>query len=302
MTDISKINLNLLLALEVLLEQCHVSRAADQLDISQAGMSMALKQLRDLFQDALLVRGQHGRMSLTPLAESLRPKVTEALAQINSVFYGHVEFDPATSKKTFHIGMSDYIAFVLLSKLMHYLSVHAPYVRIIQHAVNYMQSADLFFQDKLDLVIGHFPKAPNTLKTQRLFSDEAVIAADRNHPIFKRKTLKLEHLQPYPQIFVSFEKQPEKNFIYEWLISKNYQVNAALITPHTLVSLQSLPKTPLIAHTVSRLAEYYQPLLRLDMRPAPYHFPKYQAKQYWHIRMHDDPAHRWLRSTIKNLV
>src|SRR5690606_17107214 len=112
--DISTLNLNLLNSLDALLSEINVSRAAARLDVSQSAMSHSLSQLREIFSDKLLIRGQAGKMSLTPLAIELEPKVKKAMAGIKSVFLGEKAFEPQSSKDTFYIGMSDYASMVLL--------------------------------------------------------------------------------------------------------------------------------------------------------------------------------------------
>src|ERR1700722_6325781 len=114
----SNLNLNLLKDLDVLLREQNVSRAGAKLGITQSAMSLALKQLRYIYQDDLLVRGQSSKMTLTTFAKTLLPQVNQALQAVDTVFTAHLPFEPKHSQRTFHIGMSDYIAFVLLPKLM----------------------------------------------------------------------------------------------------------------------------------------------------------------------------------------
>ncbi len=301
MTDLSKINLNLLLALDALLTHCHVTRAANMLGISQAAMSASLKQLREIYQDSLLVRGQQSQMTLTPLAVSLQAPVQLALRQAQAVFSGPTKFDAQTSTRSFHVGMSDYIAFVLMPLLMQHINQYAPQLQIVQHPINHIDTITVFESGKLDLVIGSFPQAPAALMSQGLFSDSAVIVADKKHPIFNKKKLTLSAITQYPQVFVSLEGRENKNFIYEHLQAKDLNPHVALFTPHTLIALYSLPHTKLITHTVARLAT---PLLKpcgLALKSAPYKFPPYRAKQYWHAKMNDDAGHRWLRQLIQKL-
>lgn len=299
MIDISKINLNLLITLDALLTECHVTRAAEALGVSQAAMSASLRQLRDIFQDSLLVRGQQGVMTMTPLAETLQNQVRIAIDSIQNVFSGSEAFDPASSRRIFHLGMSDYIAFVIMPKLMKHLAKHAPSIQIVQHAVNFMDSYDPIENQGCDIVIGDFSNAPESLKSQRLFTDKGFIIADKNHAIFKQKRMTLSAIASYPQIFVSLEGASQKNFILEYMREKHKDVSVALFTPHTLISLFALPGTQLIAHSVEKLASPLVKFAKLKMVPAPYQFPDYKACQYWHLKMNDDPAHRWLRETIR---
>lgn len=302
MVDISKINLNLLLALKALVEHAHVSRAADQLDVSQAAMSTSLKKLREILKDPLLVRGQQGQMTLTPLAETLKPKIRFAIQEIESIFTGHHAFTPEVSKKSFVIGMSDHIAYMLLPKLIPYLEKNAPNIQIIHYALNHLESQEILENAGIDIAIGNFPHAPDTLKTQSLFTDDAVIVASSHHPIFKKEKFTLKSLAAFSQIFVSLGGHPDKNFIYDIFRDTGLNPHVTLFTPQTLLPFYMLHKTKIITHTVSKLAEPHLKPLGLTMRAAPYAFTKYKAKQYWQLKMDNDPAHQWLRRTIKKLI
>ena len=304
MIDLSEINLNLLLALDALLSECHVTRAAEKLDVTQAAMSTSLKQLRLIYDDALLVRGQKSRMRLTPFAKTLQNPVKHAITNLQQLFCGEDTFDPSMTDRIFHIGMSDYLALMVLPKLMQYLQQHAPNIQIIQHAVNYLDSHERFERDHLDLILGHFPHAPGSLKSQLLFSDDPVIVTDKNHPLLQKKRITVNEMMKYPQVFVALEGQANKSFIYDYFRDHGYDVTARLFTPHTLISLQSLPNTQLIAHSVRRLAQPFLSPLSLAMNNAPYQLsnrPKYYAKQYWHAEVQDDPGHTWLRQCIKSI-
>src|SRR6476646_9084382 len=100
-------DLNLLLPLKVLLEEGNVTRAGQRLSLSQPTMSAALARLRRRFDDELLVRS--GRdYELTPFARDLLPEVQHAVRLVSAALGVEEEFDPSTSRHTFHLTMSDY--------------------------------------------------------------------------------------------------------------------------------------------------------------------------------------------------
>lgn len=296
------INLNLLRALDALLTEQHVSKAGIKIGITQSAMSISLKQLRTIYQDELLVRSPSGKMHLTPLAKTLIYPVQQALSYAAETFVGHVPFDPTTAACTFHIGMSDYIAFVLLPPLMKKIANVAPHVRIVQHAINHLESLTPFEEEGVDIIIGDFAKAPSSLKTTSLFFDKGVIVADKNHPAFKKKMLSLKDFLTYPQIFVSLEGYPEENVIVEMLRREGHQIEISLMTPHTLIALQTLPGTTLMTNTVVRLAQSFLQQLGLATRPTPYKLRPYHARLYWHIERQNAPGHQWLRSMVKEIA
>lgn len=300
-TNLSNLNFNLLKALDALLKEQNVSKAGAKIGITQSAMSLCLKQLRQIYHDDLFVRGQQSKLALTAFATTLVKPVQQALRDMETVFSTRLFFDPASTEKTFHIGMPDYVAFMILPKLMQILDKIAPRIRIVQHALNYLENNTPFEELALDLAIGDFPKAPNTLRTTSLFSDRGIIVACKNHPAMQGKVLTLKSFLKYPQVFVALESQPEENFIVAMLEKMGHKVNVRLITPHTLIPLQTLPNTLLMTNTVEGLALRFVNSLGLVIRPTPYKLRDYHAKMYWHARDHNEPGHQWLRSIIRDL-
>ncbi|MEK1949364.1 MAG: LysR family transcriptional regulator, partial [Ensifer adhaerens] len=129
MNNLTGIDLNLLVVLDALLTERHVSRAAVRLNKSQPAVSHALARLRELFDDPLLVR-HGGRLEPTIRALELAPRLVEAMGRVRSLL-APAGFDPATERHVFRLAMSDYGAAVLLPKLMATLRAEAPYIDLI---------------------------------------------------------------------------------------------------------------------------------------------------------------------------
>src|SRR5215469_10428067 len=128
MMNLAALDLNLLVALEALLEEAAVGRAANRLALSQPAMSHALNRLRDLLGDPLLVR-VGARMQLTTRGEALRYPVKEVLARARDLLVS-ADFDPASSTRTFRLFISDYAADLLLPPLLRRLQTEAPGVSV----------------------------------------------------------------------------------------------------------------------------------------------------------------------------
>ena len=139
--NISKIDLNLLVYLDVLLRERNVTRAAEELSISQPAMSNSLRRLRDLFDDPILVRTSDG-MTPTDRALELQPLVRNVLAAAELAVLPKTVFDPSESERIFRIMASDYTEATLLPKLLHRLSIEAPGVRL-----DIMTPSDVSFHD-----------------------------------------------------------------------------------------------------------------------------------------------------------
>lgn len=241
-------------------------------------------------------------MQLTLLAKQLVKPTQRAINQVQAVLDHGADFTPSTSVRTFHIGMSNYIAFVLLPKILQHLSRNAPHIKIVQHAINHLFDLKQFEDSPIDMIFGSFPDAPISLKKTLLFCDNPVIAADKNHPVFKGKNWSTEAIAKYPQIFVSLENTPKKNFIADMLKQKGYNIRTSLMTPHTLIALQVLPKTQLLTNTVEHLVKPFAKALDLKYLATPCRLNQYQANLYWYVKDSNDPAHQWLRDYIKNIA
>lgn len=300
--NISELNFNLLKVFNALLAEQNVSRAGEIIGITQSAVSISLKQLREIYKDDLLVRGQQGKMTLTPLAKSLIQPVKQAVQYSEAAFTAHLPFKAAETSRTFHIGMSDYLALVLLPKLMQTITKTAPNIKIVQHAINHLDSIKPFEESALDIAIGQFFKAPMNLKVTSLFSDPGVVAADKSHPAFKKRKLTLKEYEKYPQVFVSLESRPDQNGLINMIEEQGCQLDVSLMTPHTIIALQALPGTKLMANVVERLANPFIKMLGLALREPPYKVPKYHAQMYWHARDQNDLGHQWLRELIKNIA
>lgn len=300
--NIAEINYNLLKVFNALLLEQNVSRAAARIGITQSAVSISLKQLRTIYNDELLVRGQQGRMSLTPLAKSLIQPVRQAVQYSEAAFTAHLPFETAATSRTFHIGMSDYLALVLLPKLMQTITKIAPNIKVVQHAINHLDSMKPFEESTLDVAIGQFVKAPSSLKITSLFTDKGVIAADKSHPAFQKSKLTLKEYEKYPQVFVSLESQPDQNTLIDIIEKQGCRLDVSLMTPHTIIALQALPGTLLIGNVVERLATPFIKMLGLGLRHPPYKVGNYHAQMYWHLRDQNDPGHQWLRELIKDIA
>jgi DNA-binding transcriptional LysR family regulator len=197
--------------------------------------------------------------------------------------------------------MSDYLALVIMPKLIKTVTQIAPNTRIIQHAINHLDSLKPFEESSLDIAIGQFIDAPQSLKVTSLFSDKGIIAADKKHPIFQKKEVTLKEYAKYPQVFVSLESQPDQNALIKHIEDQGCKLNVALMTPHTIIALQTLPGTLLISNVVEHLANPFVKPLGLSIHETPYKVKKYHAQMYWHPRDQNDSGHQWLRELVKNI-
>ena len=292
-------NLNLLRALNALLGEQSVSNAAYACEVTQSAMSVSLRKLREHFNDPLLVKDSRGKLILSELANKLSPIVHNLLLEVDNLLKVEVEFDPKTTEDTIRIGMSDYLGFRVLPKLVNHLSEVAPKLKIVHVAVNHFDSLSPFQNDHLDFIIGNFDNAPESLFKTALFEDKSILVMDKNHPLADRAKFSTEEMCRYPQIFVSLEKGVDDNLIAQKLINMGHTPIIKLITPHTLLPLQCLPATNMITNTVESLAKPFCESLGLKVKPTPYSMPNYKAFLYWQVQHKHSQLHLWFRDILR---
>jgi DNA-binding transcriptional LysR family regulator len=300
--SIKHLNLNLLRALYALLSCRHVTLASKQIGVSQSSMSISLKQLREFYSDALLVPGRHNIMQLTPLAASLIEPTRNAMSQIDAIFSCHQPFNSFTDTRTFRIGMSDLVSFILAPPFIRKVEELAPNIKINIIPPKYLTSTDIFESGEIDLIIGMFEGAPGGLKHQSLFHDEAVIVGCKNHPAFENGEITVDNLLKYPLIQMSLSGTPFHNYFDRYLSKINTTKRVSISVGHGLIPVIALQDTNYLTLTIRNVAEQFNKYLNLNIAPVPFPIDTYNCYQYWHQKDNEDPAHQWLRAVIKDVA
>ncbi|MCW3479217.1 LysR substrate-binding domain-containing protein [Neisseriaceae bacterium JH1-16] len=291
MNNLRRIDLNLLVILEALLAERHISRAAERLHMSQPAVSHALGRLRQLFDDPLLVRGAQG-MAPTARALELNRPLAEALRQVHAVL-GPTAFDPATAERTFRLGMSDYGAAAVLPALIKMLRREAPGVvlRVSQHSREAMaaQVAD----GELDLALGVFPQLPDGLRTETLFEEQFACALDAA-TLADGQHWDLETYLARPHALVAV-RPDSVDEIDRALAACGARRHIALTLPHWSVAPALIAGTDLVLTAARRCLSHAPSLAIL---PVPFALAPFAFTQIWHARADSDPGHAWLRARL----
>ena len=198
--NLRSVDLNLLVVLDALLDEAHVSRAADRLGLSQPAASSALERCRHLFNDPLLERGR-GRMRLTAKAEALRAPVKNVLAEIVAVL-DPPAIDLATVRQTVRIVMADYPAVVIAGALHKALAETAPGIDLIiqpWHGAN--EALDGLAKGTIDLAASVFPKTDASFQRHELLREHYVVIMRKDHPA--ADGFDLDKWLAYPHVLVS---------------------------------------------------------------------------------------------------
>ena len=186
--NLRSVDLNLLVAFDALVSELSVSRAADKLGVTQSACSHSLRRLRVVFSDQLLERGARG-MEPTERALALRQPVKGVLAEIQSILSSSTGFDPATSKRTFKLSMSDAVSVEALPAIMTGLRRQAPGIDLLVTTSGPREAGVRIVNDEIELAIGVFPHLPLDVRVSELYRDQLICVADRRHPMLKRGSL-----------------------------------------------------------------------------------------------------------------
>lgn len=296
--DLSKVNLNLLVALEALLHEQHVTRAAKRLHLTQSAMSNLLKQLRELFHDELLLRGQAGKMILTPKALELCKHICIALEHTRNIFTATTQFDPKTTQHTFNIGMSDYSEFVILPPLLRYLEKHAPGITVVVNHLNYLPNSSLFENDTFDFSIGVYNLIPEDLIAHTLFTDRPVYLGWKKNPLLQ-KPLSLEKYASAKHLIILYYADRAEMHSEKYFKQHGLQRKVPATVAHTLPAIFCLPHTDMIATVFEKIASRMTKLLPLKYQPVSLtKCTQAEVEMVWHPKNRNNPAHQWMRDVI----
>jgi LysR family nod box-dependent transcriptional activator len=301
---LSRFDLNLLLALEALLAEQHVTRAAERLYVSQPTMSGMLQRLREHFDDEILVRV--GReMQPTPKAKALYEPLRDVLLTVRALLEAQPTFEPASARRTFRLLISDYATVVFLPHVMRHLGKLAPHIQLSSEAIA-ADSYERMESGETDLVIAPDDwrlmgalRQNETLNRVPLFSDRFVCIACANHPEITDH-LSLSDFCRLPHAVTRFGGNAMT--VEEAALRRaNVDFEAAVATPHFSSLLSLLPGTCLLATVQERLFKALGGALCLRAFEPPVEIPALNEGLMWHPRNDYDPAHAWIRQVFVDI-
>lgn len=293
MDDLRRLDMNLLLTLHALLIEKHVTRAALRLHRSQPAVSHSLSQLRQIFNDTLLVR-REGGLALTTRAQALLAPLEQALTQLNGLLQTP-SFDPHDASRHFRLALSDYGTNVVLPTLIRQLRTKAPGISLaISHASREMMLAQLI-DGEIDLGLGVFPKRPPEVHAELLFEEQFACLADRA-TLPEDDKLSFKAWLERPHILVTMHPD-SANEVDSVLVANGVSRNVVLTLPHWNTAINLIAGTDLILTAAQRSMARID-TADLHVFPPPFTIPSFAFQQVWHTRRESDPAHLWLRHAI----
>jgi LysR family nod box-dependent transcriptional activator len=290
-----KLDLNLLVALDLMLRLRSISRAAEQMNMSQSAMSNALTRLRQYFDDPLLVQVGR-RLELTPRAEAMQDSVRDILVRVDAAISSEADFDPTQSNREFSVLMSDFTMQVLMPHVLRLAYEASPSIRfrlLPQQTFPYLEidrgEADLLVAPKIFSSADH-PSLP-------LFEDDYCCVVWNEgrlagRPLTEKDFAEAGHIRMVPSTgAISFEDQ----FLERRGIARRIEATSFSFTslPYLVVG------TDRIATVHSLIAKQAQRHLPIEIHPLPFPWTRLDEVLQWHGHRSRDPGLVWLRGIFE---
>lgn len=300
--NLRTINLNLLKTLRVLLQTRSVTAASRELFLTQPAVSTALKQLRDLFQDPLFIKGQNGSLTLTHKAETLQPKLEQLLRQAENLIGSTEEkIDLEKLDDTFHIGVHSHVGFVIFPKLYEALKKIAPHVKIQQTGITSLSeftSKELY---RFDFIIGSFGSIPRNYIREFYFSDQFVFLSGVKELNTKEK-ITLKDLNTYDHVVLShinnYTKTLGEKLLTENAIKRRYKM---IVSDAALAAELAETQSALLL-ILKKRADYLKNRYALKLFQCPFTSRDLKIDIIYKESDADNPVKKWFKSVLFNLI
>ena len=298
----NQFDLNLLRALDVLLEEQNITHAATRMNVTQPAMSGALQRMRDYFGDQLLIRV--GReMKLTPLAQSLAGPVRALLTDIRQTLGVDPQFDPKTTRRDFTIAMSDYAAFIIMPKVLERLASIAPYISCNIEPLNEavfarLASNEIEFSIASDHWRGYgaYESPGRDIRSNLLFTDKFVCVVDEANPA-TGPALSLEDYLNMQHLVVRMEGHMLSAVEHTWRVEDlNPRVVASATSFTSMIGM--VRGTPYVATVQARLSRALAAAAAVREMTCPIEVSQLRETLLWHARNDFEPGHRFMRDLI----
>ena len=307
--NINRIDLNLLVYLDVLLRERNVTKAANQLGISQPAMSNGLRRLRQLFDDPLLVRTSEG-MTPTERASELAPLVRDVLSDIEKAVQPQTAFDPQNSDRVFRIMASDYTESTLLPALLAELDKQAPNV-----SLDILNPSDVGFLDveqgRVDLVINRFDTMPQSFHQTTVWTDHYACLLSVDNPILTNfdldSYLQAQHVwvsKTGMGVGVGINPKDEQRlgWVDEALRKHGKKRRITVFTRHYQAAMRLAEQRNLVVTVPAKAAQVESKNPRVVIKDPPFHIPAFDLKMAWSPLLQHNPAHQWMRRLITTIA
>jgi DNA-binding transcriptional LysR family regulator len=298
--NLYQLDLNLLILFDSLYRHRCVSKAANEICLSQSAFSHGLSRLRKRLSDELFIR-INNTMEPTRFSHELALNISPALDNIRSSLNTHRIFNPKTSDIELTFAATDYTQFSLLPKLIGKINALAPNIKVTVYPCDDKIPVDKLIHSEIDFVLGfsHEVERSATLESQTWLQDEYCTIARKNHPKL-RTGLSLDTFLSVSHVRIS--PWGEKQGIVDDTLKKlGYKRHVTLQLPSVLAAPFTLQHSDLILTLPRVVATQMSHLLDIDIFDPPITIPEYQLNLYWHKLHASKASHRWLSQLVQEL-
>ena len=298
------LDLNLLRVFDAVMAERNLTRAAEQLAMTQPAVSNALKRLREAVGEELLTRAAFG-VKPTPYAEALWPHVQSALGQLREALDPR-EYDPRQQPHTFRLAMADATAVLLMPPLIAALEGQRSLANLRVLPLTTRDPRPLLDHGEADVAVGYFPEAMATLVAQgadaplahaRLYDSEYVCVMRRGHPLAQCPELSLDDFCAAHHLLVSFSGRAQ-GFVDQALTALQRSRRVVLTVNQFFTAGRVVTQSDLLTVLPRRFVAATGYAEQLVLRPLPLALSPIHVALLWHRRHERDPAHRWLRDQV----
>lgn len=289
-------DLNLLIVLDSLLEECSVSKVAKRLNVTPPAISKSLNKLRDSFQDQILVRSG-SILILTPLAQQLKPQIRNLVNNIDAVLNQTLSFEIDHQSLTFNVAANDLTIAMLNSAILADLQQQNKNVMLDfswDHG-----GVDFLRQDKIDLYLGEPRSLSPEIKIRTIHRDSCLLIANKTHPILSQP-FTFENLAACHFVSTKSKLNEEVDTLFA---AKGKKRKVVGITPGYLTTIETVLRTNTLAVVPAffshGLGAGYQDAVTFE---SDFTLPQTSLVQAWHPRNDNSPSHKWLRDYIKDFL
>lgn len=292
-SPLSKVDLNLLIVLDVLLRERSVGRTAERLNLTSPAVSHSLKRLRLLFDNELLVRDGR-KMVLTKRGQSLSETLPAVLAQVEHILTEPEPFDPATSIRSFRLAAPDFIS-PLLPHLLTATAKEAPSVSVQLIAYAPTEQVDMG-QGQIDALIAPSFRKSDEMRGEVLGTWDWKVFGRKGHPAFK--TWSIESWAAFPHLLVSASSPSGRNPIDRAATEKGVTRNIGAIVPQFSMAAPILVGTDMLLTVPSIAMNDIAPAFGLEARESPLDLKPLELSLFTSSLRGDQPDVRWLHDHV----
>lgn len=267
--------------------------------MTQPALSNALSRLRQMLQDQLFVRERYG-IQPTPIALELLPLIAEALSQLDDAVLGQQAFDPAHAERLFTIAPNGYVEFVIVPAVLARLEKVAPGIKLRLTPFGNDLAETGVVSGTTALVLGRIVDPPDNLVVQHLMDEGLTCAVRADHPAIgdamtreQFETMKHVNIVPPGRLRAG---------LFQALAQQQLKRDVAISVTNFFAAAEMVAVTDYCATLPSLICRQLMHDPRLKVLPAPVDLGSFPVEMAWHVRYRHDPAHRWLRALIGEVI